>query len=478
MDKAKQQREDFIQRMFSEIEQISIERIIGSVIELVPKGRHYMGLCPFHPDNHIGSFIVTPDIGLWHCFTEGIGGNGIAFYSRYYNINYLEAAFKIAFNFGIITQNEYTFYSRKKYDTKTIQAVKQSEKRNMPIHIANAEIVDKIYESIAAVCPLSKKHKEHLLRERHLQESDLTDYFSFPTKNMDLPGKVYLYLCKMESKDLYGTTILNKLTKVELSTIEKHLDYIKKEFPYVPGFYYDEKRKKIDFASYKGIGILVRNDQKRIIGIQIRRDTVKSGERRYVWFSSSFAIRKPDMHGGASSSAPGGVIFPKKDNSINALCITEGRFKAEKIAATGNTAVYLSGVSTWKSILPMISRIRGQRKRLLLIFDADVLGNVAVHSQLYALGSELKTLGFHVWILTWPKERGKGFDDLVNNTGFSYVSYLKQFQFFEFEKIYQNTLKITLNSFGVKTIRDITHEQAEQFNSSLQNAVEKNLGIS
>ena len=68
-----QRKVEFIEQMLNEVHMIPINEVVGSVVPLVQRGRHYMGLCPFHPDHRLGSFVVTPDKNIWQCFAEGIG---------------------------------------------------------------------------------------------------------------------------------------------------------------------------------------------------------------------------------------------------------------------------------------------------------------------------------------------------------------------------------------------------------------------
>ena len=52
----------------------------------------------------------------------------------------------------------------------------------------------------------------------------------------------------------------------------------------IPGFFYDKKRGKLSFTGHKGLGILIRNSDSRIVAIQIRKDTIQEGDSRYIWF--------------------------------------------------------------------------------------------------------------------------------------------------------------------------------------------------
>ena len=479
MNKVQQEREEFISRMFINVLQIPIEHIVGSVVELIPRGQYYFGLCPFHPDTNIGSFVVTPEKGLWRCFAEGIGGNGISFYMHYYEMKYLDAAFKLALDFGVIRKDEYEYYSKKKYDDSTISRISTIIKKpKKEVRIANPDVIHRVYSAMAKVCRLSDKHKMHLIKERQLKENDLSDYFTFPTRGMNLVTKIYLELCKEEAERKYGEKVLRKLSHEQMNEIDDVVNVYLKELRYVPGFYYDNIKKCIDFSTYKGIGFLVRNESDKVVGIQIRRDVIKPGESRYIWFSSLFASSKENMDGGASSYSPAGIIFPKNDSGKKELCLTEGRFKAEKIAQEGNIAIYVNGVSTWKSAKSMLLKFRKEKRNIYLAFDSDMMGNTAVHIQLKELGNELERMGYRTKLLVWKKNLGKGFDDLVIKNGRNYILHLKAVAFSEFEKSYDKQLNQVLSSYNASTIRNITPENANAFANDLQQSMEDSLSLS
>ncbi len=256
------------------------------------------------------------------------------------------------------------------------------------------------------------------------------------------------------------------------------LDHLKMELQSVPGFYMNEKENKIDFSSYKGIGFLVKNDEGIPQGIQIRRDVVKEGESRYVWFSSSFAASSAGCSAGAPSGAPGGVIFPKEGKETASLCITEGRFKAEQIAKKGNIAVYISGVSTWKTVLPMVDRIKGDRKKVYVMFDSDMMGNTAVHSQLKEICCGLNNHGLKPYLLLWPIEKGKGFDDLVLTQGSVYYQYMVDVSYKRFELIYEKTLHDVLGNYSVTSVREIREsDRRASFNKEMQSSIQVAVGL-
>ncbi len=69
---------------------IDIVDFIGSYISLKRTGKNYRGFCPFHQEKH-PSFFVSPEKGLWHCFSCQRGGDVIKFLMLYENISFQEA---------------------------------------------------------------------------------------------------------------------------------------------------------------------------------------------------------------------------------------------------------------------------------------------------------------------------------------------------------------------------------------------------
>lgn len=456
-------REEFIHGLIDDVKQIPVDQVIGEKVELVRRGRSYMGLCPFHPDNHIGSFVVTPDKGLWKCFACGCGGNVISFVKSYYELGFMDALTKLAVDFDLVTPSECEMFLKRKYDPETVMALEKESLRaenDQKTQAADADVKSVVYKSIASVCELKDTHKKHLIEERHISEEELEgpdkEFFSFPTRNMNLPVKVFKNIKALTDDGVYPGEILSRT---------------KKQLPIVPGFFFNEDRTCIDFASNKGVGFLVKDDMGVVQGIQIRKDVVKEGESRYVWFSSAFATTKSGCSGGGCAGAPGGVI-KSKTGKAGCVFITEGRFKAEAIAQTGNTAIYVSGVSTWRNVLPILDCVIGNRKKVYLAFDSDMLGNVAVYKQLKSLGDALKQRSLNPMIVLWSKAIGKGFDDFYYNAGENFKEKCCFVRYEEFCKDQDIVIANTLKQFGVDHAKDLDRNKIDSFVEELQNTSE------
>lgn len=68
----------------------NIVDVISNYVNLKRKGDTYFGLCPFHKEK-TGSFAVSRDKQIYHCFGCGEGGNVIRFVMKVENIGFKEA---------------------------------------------------------------------------------------------------------------------------------------------------------------------------------------------------------------------------------------------------------------------------------------------------------------------------------------------------------------------------------------------------
>ena len=69
--------------------------VIGGYIPLKRAGANFMALCPFHREK-TPSFNVNPTKQIFHCFGCHKGGDVFSFVQEYENLNFIEAAKRLA----------------------------------------------------------------------------------------------------------------------------------------------------------------------------------------------------------------------------------------------------------------------------------------------------------------------------------------------------------------------------------------------
>lgn len=441
-------RKQFIEQMIEQVRSITLTSVVGSRIPLKKRGKSGFGLCPFHNDTKLGSFVVTDGKQIWKCFSCGEGGDGIKFVSQYEGINYLESAFKLALEFGVISAWEYDeYFARRRYRRDVIMQIERKytelDKKKMENNIADVDTLHKVFSVFIDACDLSDEHKKYLMEERGLTEDEIKKgkYFTFPSGYKRL-------------------SILNKIRK------EFGSDEVLER---IPGFFKKVEDNTFYYAKHKGIGIGIQNADGKIVGIQIRHDDKGDYASRYVWFSSSFAIGDGEKYDcGTSSGSPIDVVYPDEITN-RTVFITEGRFKANQIAkTTGSIAISVQGVNTWRGILKELKAIlkspitHSLFKKgkfyihcLLIAFDADLSYKFQVFQQLQAMTDEIEKCGYNVYYLNWDDKYGKGIDDVLLA---GHKSAIKRFDKEVWDKAYNYMLDQVLKNEPYKELAKVPLE--------------------
>ncbi len=74
--------------------------VVSEHVGLKRVGRRYQGLCPFHAEK-TPSFSVNPELGLYHCFGCGVGGDAIQFVREIEHLDFATAVERLAAKAGI-----------------------------------------------------------------------------------------------------------------------------------------------------------------------------------------------------------------------------------------------------------------------------------------------------------------------------------------------------------------------------------------
>lgn len=360
---------------------ILAKRLLDNYDSDIDYSRHRF-LCPFHNDKHLGNFSVRKN--RFQCYSCGEEGSIIDFVMKFDGLDFPNATVEAAHDLEIISDSVYQKLRQK--NTQGATFVKKEISKEVRNQIADKENLNKVYSLFAKgqewlkKPKLAKKHLEHLQNERHLTMKEIQNrgFFTFPS--IYVLGHIIQALDDegMEEESLY----------------------------HIPGFFYDAKREVTSFQSLRnnsGIGIPIQDIDGNIVGIQIRLDTVKEGEQRYVWFSSSFATTK-DFQGGTSPGTPVSVCYPVNTDIENlegispVIFITEGYFKAIKLAETFNSVVLsVQGVHNWREIPYILDELKKRNSKfrhVYIMYDADMSYKAGVLQPAIKLGLSLTNLNF------------------------------------------------------------------------------------
>lgn len=81
-------------------EKVDIVEVVSRYVNLKKRGKEFVGLCPFHKER-TPSFYVSPTKGVYHCFGCKASGNVVTFLAKMEGIPLIEAAKKLAKEYGI-----------------------------------------------------------------------------------------------------------------------------------------------------------------------------------------------------------------------------------------------------------------------------------------------------------------------------------------------------------------------------------------
>ena len=72
-------------------EAADIVDVVGDFVKLKKRGKRYLGLCPFHDDKHLGSFVVYPKGNVFKCFKCDAKGGPVEFIMKHENLTFPDA---------------------------------------------------------------------------------------------------------------------------------------------------------------------------------------------------------------------------------------------------------------------------------------------------------------------------------------------------------------------------------------------------
>lgn len=214
---------------------VDIVDVISNYVSLVPKGKNFFGVCPFHDDNN-PSMSVSRDKKIYKCFSCGATGSVFTFVMDYENISFPEAVKKLADIAGIkldigtnfkrknntilhdIYKLSLKYYTNNINTTAGKEAKKYLQSRNIDEKtIKEFEIGLALKSNLANI--LTKKYKEEdilktgLVYKNNYGYMDLFyDRIMFPL--YDLEGNVVAYSGRIYNKEDNSKYINTRETEI------------------------------------------------------------------------------------------------------------------------------------------------------------------------------------------------------------------------------------------------------------------------
>ena len=117
-----------------------VEVLTACDVELVKRGVNYVGLCPFHDDRSIGSFIVNRKKNIYKCFACGATGDPVTYLMKSKNLTYVEAIKWLGEMYHIEVEGNVELKTRPKVQVKPVEKieVKQLPMLTLPIEMVRA----------------------------------------------------------------------------------------------------------------------------------------------------------------------------------------------------------------------------------------------------------------------------------------------------------------------------------------------------
>ena len=163
-----------------------IDKVIGHHVELKYKGRSAYGLCPFHNDKHMGSFVVNINKGKFACYACGVKGDGVDFVSQIRGMDSYEAAITICDEEGLIPHSDAVTLRETRGKKISVEELPQKTYHKPQLLLSpkgTPEHLDIVYRCfVRAAGNLPENMKRVLVNERKLSENELDDFFPFPQR--------------------------------------------------------------------------------------------------------------------------------------------------------------------------------------------------------------------------------------------------------------------------------------------------------
>ena len=403
-------------------------------------GSKAYSLCPFHLDEHIGSFVIDTEKNYCWCFACHKGGSLIKSMQIVWNKSFIDTVLQIACDFNLISKDTYVSLINAPYERKGRKIKKANlvlKKKERPSEKTLNMWTD-VYTFMKDWFKLQAEDKIVLQNKRRIPNERLEDYFSCNTTNYDIV-KRFIFDLK--------------------SHFPQYVNYLSE----IPGFVEIKEKGKwnLTLFEYNAIGILLRNENGKVIAVQLR-DKNENAQIRYKFLSFKAYPESKTVKGGNSVGTPIDILIPKKWNKK--IAIVEGRFKAEILLQQGFVTLSVQGVNNykgiWKDIKNIENKIGCESKAILVFYDADQLRNSVVYKAGINLGKYIKeNLNRDTLFAIWNPLYGKGIDDLILN---GHKNDVKLFKFSSYKNAFDTAYEKAKVESNIKDKKVINVKKKER----------------
>ncbi|MFR0367937.1 DNA primase [Candidatus Phytoplasma palmae] len=341
-------------------------------IQLIKKGKNFMGLCPFHKEK-TPSFSVSPELNIAFCMSCRQGGKPITFYQKLKNISVSQAIEELTQKFNLSLPNNY---------------INPNDYFYQILREAHNYYINKL-DFILLKCE-NHPLQNYLLKERKLNYSLIKEFqlgYAEGTSN-DLMD----YLLSKQ----YSLTELKRLGLIR----EKNIDFQKNNNSELcPN---NEKKKYCDFFKNRLIFPL-RDEEGKIVAFSGRlinlseninfKSLNDNARPKYLFNSETFLFKKSDLIY---------RIFEHKNNikEKKEIILCEGFFDVISFFKIGQRNA-LAILGTQLSLKQIILLKKISVFNILIAFDGDQAGKSAMQKISFSLIREK----FKVKILLLPEEK-------------------------------------------------------------------------
>ncbi|MFK7777527.1 MAG: DNA primase [Gimesia sp.] len=376
-------------------ERTSIVELVSESIPLIPNGRDFKAICPFHND-HNPSMFIYPERGTWRCWSCSTGGDCFSWVEKYDDVNFFEALKILAEKAHLevpqaISRGAHTSQSNVVEKTSLFEVMKWAEQQ---------------FHSCLMETPQGEVARRYLMEERGYTEETIKQF------RLGFHPNDWQWLVN-RAQGKYSETIL----------AEARLTF--------------KKEGQTRYSDYfvNRVMFPVRDERKRIVafGGRILPGAASDKIAKYFNSSESLIFTKSKLLFGLDESRQ----RIRETETVVVVegytdCITAHQFGVTNVVATLGTALTESHVSYLKRLA----------RKVVLVFDGDNAGQQAAERSLIKFISQEVDLR----ILTLPS--GKDPADFLEEEG---ADTLKQ-MIDQAPEAWNYKLQICLKKFGLESI--------------------------